>query len=59
MAFLKLLVISVMYAVQLCLCESSTKEFTTWESFKSDILSTEYSLVDFYATWYVSNILDV
>ena len=53
MAFLKMLVVvAVVCLVQLASCnDSSVKEFKDWETFKEDLSSTPYMLVDYYASW--------
>ena len=52
MAFLKVFVVAVVCLVQLASCDdSSVTEFKDWKTFKEDLSSSPYMLVDYYASW--------
>lgn len=54
MAFLGFVFAAILCSVQLsqtAAADSAVKEFHDWDGLKKDLFNTEYSMVDFFASW--------
>ena len=52
MAFLRFFLAMVLCLLQLWHANgSAVKEFNDWEGLKEDMFTTDYTLVDFFASW--------